>query len=177
MDGCIICGVDDSGAAREAARVATALSERLGTRLVLVHAAELPLLGGISARPEVYDDLSDAELCKADNLLSAVARDVDLDERSEWRVAFGSPVEILADAAEDERAMLVVVGSRGLGKVRSAFADTVSGQLPNEAPCPVVVVSEGTAARVVDEGATAGAAPETGASVSPPPAAPSGATS
>ncbi len=176
MAGCIICGIDDSGAARDAARVATALSERLGTRLVLVHAAELPTLDGMS-RPELYGELLAAEVRSAENLLRAVARDVDLDERSEWRVEFGPPVDVLADAAEDERATLVVVGSRGLGKLRSAFADTVSGQLPNEAPCPVVVVSEGAAPRVVGEGAAAGAAPESGASVSPSPAASSGATS
>ncbi len=160
MDGCIVCGVDESEGAREAARVAAALSEVLGTRLVVVNARELPVVGGMPARPEVYDEFREAEVRQGNDLLAAIARELDVEQPSEWRVEFGPPVEILADAAEDERAMLLVVGSRGLGKIRSTFAKTVSAQLPSESPCPVVIVPEGTVDRVASERGVAEAAGE-----------------
>jgi nucleotide-binding universal stress UspA family protein len=52
----------------------------------------------------------------------------------------GDPAECLADAADDEHAKLIVVGSRGLGAFRAAFLGSVSNALVGIARCPVLVV-------------------------------------
>ena len=59
---------------------------------------------------------------------------------AEARVLHGDPAECLADAADDEHAELIVVGSRGLGAFRAAFLGSVSNALVGIARCPVLVV-------------------------------------
>jgi nucleotide-binding universal stress UspA family protein len=64
---------------------------------------------------------------------------------AERRVAVGFPAERLADIADEERADLIVVGSRGRGPFKAAFLGSVSNDLIGMARCPVVVVPRGAA--------------------------------
>lgn len=52
----------------------------------------------------------------------------------------GSPAEEITDAAKELGADLIVVGSRGLGGVQSAFLGSVSDRVLHLAHCPVLVV-------------------------------------
>lgn len=52
----------------------------------------------------------------------------------------GRPGTLIADAADDLRAELVVVGSRGRGPLRSMLLGSVSAEVVDHAPCPVLVV-------------------------------------
>jgi hypothetical protein len=54
-------------------------------------------------------------------------------------------VDVLRQAAVDEGALFLVVGSRGQGHVRQALLGSVSGALGRDAPCPVVIVPPGAA--------------------------------
>lgn len=56
----------------------------------------------------------------------------------ESRVAEGLPADVLV--AESEDAELLVVGSRGLGELRSLVLGSVSHECCHRARCPVVVV-------------------------------------
>jgi nucleotide-binding universal stress UspA family protein len=58
----------------------------------------------------------------------------------ERRVSIGFPAGRLADVAAEERAELVVVGSRGRGRIKAALLGSVSNDLIGVAPCPVLVV-------------------------------------
>jgi nucleotide-binding universal stress UspA family protein len=53
---------------------------------------------------------------------------------------FGSPAQRLAEAARRERASLLMVGSRGLG--RGPTLGSVSERVAHEAPCSVLVVRQ-----------------------------------
>jgi nucleotide-binding universal stress UspA family protein len=131
MSGTIICGIDESPAAREAIDVARDLSVRLGARLVLVHVA-----ANESAR-------RDGEL-----LLAEMVVDRWPGRRVERRVACGSPSEVLASIADEERADLLVVGAaRGHRLLSSAVLGSVATSLSRGAPCPVVVVPPGVGLR------------------------------
>jgi hypothetical protein len=55
-------------------------------------------------------------------------------------------VDVLRQAAVDEDALLIVVGSRGQGHLRQALLGSVSGELGRRAPCPVLIVPPGAAA-------------------------------
>jgi nucleotide-binding universal stress UspA family protein len=109
----IVCGVDGSGGAREAVRVAAHLAQRLRSRLVLVHVHDAQLRDGI-------DEQDLLGVAMAEEHCAAV----------EVQVRSGLPGEQLAEVAEDEQAEIVVVGSRG-----SVFRDLV-----DLAPCPVLIV-------------------------------------
>jgi nucleotide-binding universal stress UspA family protein len=125
MTGSIICGVDNSVSAREAARVARALAGKLGLHLVFVRAAD-----GAASDPEVR---ATAERLEE---LSGGATDVDCG--ATWLVDAGDPADCLVDAARAKDAALIVVGS--------SPSRSISVDLWRRAPCPVVVVPLGSEA-------------------------------
>jgi nucleotide-binding universal stress UspA family protein len=51
----------------------------------------------------------------------------------------GGAAEVIADIARREHADMIVMASRGLGRVRAAIGSTVL-ELLQDAPCPVLVV-------------------------------------
>lgn len=57
-------------------------------------------------------------------------------------VVFGDPAEEIVRAAERSDVDLVVMGSRGMGKLGSAILGSVAGSVLRHAPCPVLVVKE-----------------------------------
>jgi nucleotide-binding universal stress UspA family protein len=145
MARCIICGVDDSKITAEAVLVARCLSERLGCRLILVNVGRVPIAPGASAVPHAHDELRKGTLEEARRLLERACADHDLGKAVERRAVLGDPVERLSVLAKEEGAELLVVGTRGHGKLRSALVGSVSRALRARAPCPVVVVPRGIA--------------------------------
>ena len=139
----VVCGVDDSVHARAAARVADELATRLGARVVLVHvmSASLPMRGTASAPPAFapVPELEQAAHAAARSLLGEVAEQIGR-PATLTRVAVGPVALRLEQAAEEEGADLLVVGTRGTGDVHAAFVGTVSGAVLRSARYPVVVV-------------------------------------
>jgi nucleotide-binding universal stress UspA family protein len=139
----IVCGVDHSPGARTAAAAASGLAERLGSRLLLVHAVPLPLPSrelGV-APPTSFvavDQMREAGV----TLLEEVAAELGGDPRVERQVQIGGAAEVIAAAAEDAGAELVVVGSRGLGSVSAVILGSVSLSLAARGPCPALIVPD-----------------------------------
>lgn len=134
----LICGVDDRPHAARVVAVATALAERLGVRLRLVH----------SVHPDVFlagDERRDA-LRRGEALLNLLSAD----HAADRVVALGDPAELLQEVV-DEGAALAVVGSRGRGSARAALVGSVSGALAGSSQCPVVVVSPHAAMDIAPE--------------------------
>jgi nucleotide-binding universal stress UspA family protein len=121
MTGSIICGVDNSPSAKEAARVARGLASKLGLGLVFVRATEgTPADAEMSAIVERLEELS--------------GHATDVDCGATWLVDAGDPADSLVDAAKEKDAALIVVGSP---------SRSISADLWRRAPCPVVVVPFG----------------------------------
>lgn len=143
----IVCGVDHSPGSRAAARFAAALTDRLGARLVLVHAVAPPIpqseLGMAARRTdwEVIDELRRA----GSELLEEVAQELAIREVVA-ELKFGDAGMVIADSAEQAGAELLVVGSRGRGSVSSLVLGSVSLRLAVHAPCPTVIVPESAGA-------------------------------
>jgi nucleotide-binding universal stress UspA family protein len=141
--GTIVCGLEDTGRARAAVRVADMLASWLGARLVLVHVAANPYLPGVSAAPGAATELRRRETEEGEELLAAIAAEEHLGSPFERRVVFGTPGGALADVAYEEDAGLVVVGSRGRGALASAVLGSVSAELIGSSLRPVMVVPPG----------------------------------
>jgi nucleotide-binding universal stress UspA family protein len=124
MTGSIICGVDNTASAKEAARVARVLAGKLGLDLVFVRAVE--------------EGASDGESATAERLEWLSERATDVDCGARWIVDTGYPADCLVAAARKKDAALIVVGS---SRSRSTSADVW-----RKAPCPVVVVPLGAEA-------------------------------
>ncbi len=135
----LICGVDDSRQARNAVRFAAELADALATSVVLAHVTEVPIIAGYGVTRSAYPALERVAQTDAEALLARVAEETGCLEAPR-RVEFGRPSERLAALASSEGARMLVVGSRGQGKLRGALLGSVSAELCGRAPCPVVVV-------------------------------------
>jgi nucleotide-binding universal stress UspA family protein len=120
--GSIVCGVDDSRHARFALDVAGRYARRLDLRLIVLHVP-----------PRIVQAATGLALVERMLREEGVAE-------AQARVSRGDPAECLADLADEERAELIVVGSRGLVAFRTAFLGSVSNALVGIARCPVLVV-------------------------------------
>lgn len=137
--GDVVVGVDDSTGADRAARWAAAAALREHRALVLARgscatARHTDPETGLRA---LEDDL--AELGR--DLVARTAVELGTPGRTTEVLATcttGRPESLLVDLSRE--AHLVVVGSRGLGRVRAAVEGSVSGTLMRQSRCPVVVV-------------------------------------
>jgi nucleotide-binding universal stress UspA family protein len=138
MGGTILCGVKDSDDGRAAAQMATALSERLGLRLVFAHVVDLPRGGEDSVTGR-------QKQAGAAQAVASLLREVS--PEAECRIALGQVPERLAQIAAEEGADLIVLGSHTHGfrgrQIRSSFVR----ELEAATPAPVVVAPPQTRRR------------------------------
>jgi nucleotide-binding universal stress UspA family protein len=140
----VICGVDESVAARDAVTVAAWFAATLERELVLLHAAPpvdaLPVPGLVPYAAETWNTDRHAA---GERLLEERAGELGLQDLPELRVESRDPTSALLDAAERAAAEMIVLGTRGLGPLAAALFGSVSAQLIARAPCPVVIVPAG----------------------------------
>jgi nucleotide-binding universal stress UspA family protein len=134
----IVVGYDGSEASRAAVTFAARRAGRRG-RVFVVHAFDLPpdFLGSPN-----YDSLLGARQDHGRALLDAlplVGNDELLSVDYETELIGGPPAEAIADVARVREADEIVVGARGLGRVR-ALLGSVSHELLHIADRPVVVI-------------------------------------
>jgi nucleotide-binding universal stress UspA family protein len=143
----IVCGVDETQHARFALLTAERFARKLGVRLVVVHVAEHVI------QPSAFMNSNTVRLATQDHretlagldLVKRVIRDEGV-SNAEAKALHGDPAECLADVADEERAEMIVVGSRGLGAFKAVFLGSVSNALIGVARCPVLVVPPGATA-------------------------------
>ena len=140
-DGHVVVGYDGSPASQRALVWAAAVSQALGSALRIVHAVELDLVPnrrGYALRP-LHPSLE----VVAETLVGGPSTWPGQPlARSSVRAvhAFGGPAGELVDASMT--ADLVVLGSRGRGRTRSALIGSVSFAVAAQAYCPVVVLHD-----------------------------------
>jgi nucleotide-binding universal stress UspA family protein len=107
-----------------------------GSAVTVVSVAELlPQVGraGAMMLPEVYAE-RETQLEEAKAKLAKLGVDAKTVERR------GDAAEMIIDEAEQEKADLIVVGTRGLSTARSWMLGSVSSRVMHHAPCNVLVV-------------------------------------
>lgn len=138
MSGTILCGLTVTEDGWAAARMATALSERLGLRLVFVHVIDLPR----GSEDSVTGRQKQQGVAKSvGNLLREVA------PQAECRLVLGRVPERLAQIAAEEGADLIVLGSRKHGLRGRRLRCLTARELEAATPAPVVVTPPQTRRR------------------------------
>jgi nucleotide-binding universal stress UspA family protein len=146
--GRIVVGVDGSDGARRALAWAVEEARLRGWSIVAVHSYMVPplLLSAETSPagpptipdPGLVDRLADA----AEKLLSRELEQADTDGvEVEGAVGTGPSADVLRQAAKD--AQLLVVGNRGRGGFTGLLLGSVSQQVAQHSPCPVVIVPSG----------------------------------
>lgn len=139
----ILCALDGSPASRDVVRVARCLQSALGVRLVLLQVAE-----GYGADDGMDSVSSRLARVGAERVLSDLVREAGL-MSAVRRVEVGEGVPIVARAAAEEGARLVLVGSRR-SRLRGLRAG-LAHRLATETDCPVLIVPPGGCGEAASE--------------------------
>jgi nucleotide-binding universal stress UspA family protein len=131
---CVVVGVDASPESLAAVEWAVELAKQFGGRVVAVHAVGLLEGQHLRPHPDVEATVTAARALHGDRA------DVDVDTIYQD----GVPAEIITQVAEEQRAALIVVGSRGIGRATRLLGSTSEAVLAR-ASIPVLIVPAGSA--------------------------------
>lgn len=139
----ILVGLDGSEYSLKALEFAIDLAKKYGSPLILVHVvmrqiyAINPPEAGILAGTAIVRELeAEGKTILAKGEETVEARGVPV----EVRLKQGVPAEELLRAAADEKADLIVLGSRGLSQVKAFLLGSVSDKVSHHAKCPTLIV-------------------------------------
>jgi universal stress protein A len=140
----LLVPTDFSAGSEQAWAVARRLAARLDAELILVHVlVETPLYSEGPFTMQRARDVFDAARAWAVKMLgewTATAASAGLSAR--WVIKTGVPHQEIVEAAVQERADLIVIGTHGRGGLDRALLGSVADRVIRLAPCPVVAVRE-----------------------------------
>ncbi len=135
----ILLAVDGSEHGQHAADVAGELARAVKARDLLIVVAYEPIPGylgepwlgqAITARTAEAEQI----LQKAEETIGSVPAKINKE------VIEGSIAEAIIDVAATRKCELIVMGSRGLGRLQGALLGSNSQKVVSHAPCPVLIV-------------------------------------
>jgi nucleotide-binding universal stress UspA family protein len=158
----VLLALDGSPSAQAAATLVRSLSWPEGSVLHVVGVVEPPIefatLPGVPAR-NTLDAAGSDELRR---ILDEAAEGLSSSSLAVRRTIFvGRPASVIVGAAVELEVELIVVGNRGRGPLTSMVLGSVSAEVVDHAPCPVLVVRRpdvGTILHAVDGSLSARAA-------------------
>jgi nucleotide-binding universal stress UspA family protein len=135
----ILLAVDGSDHALHAARVAADLANAMNAktlRVVVAYASIPPYLGEPNLQDAINARLMESQgiLQKAVEALGTVSAEVFTDPVE------GDPAESIIEVARTRESDLIVMGSRGLGRLSGLLLGSTSQKVVAHAPCPVLIV-------------------------------------
>ena len=135
----ILLAVDGSEHALHAAKTAGDLARNMDSeilRVVVAFEPVPPYLGEPNLQTAISARMNEAEaiLKKA---LDAVGK---IPGKVHTEILEGPPAEAILDVAETRKSDLIVMGSRGLGRLAGALLGSQSQKVVRHAACPVLIV-------------------------------------
>jgi nucleotide-binding universal stress UspA family protein len=139
----ILVPVDGSASSVRAARFAVQLAKSMdvGLRLLYVLPADSVELVGMAGMSRA--DIEQAGQSSARRAFDAVREglEAEITASVEEQVAIGDPAEEIIARAEREAPVLIVIGRRGLSRIKTLMLGSVSDKVIRHATCPVTVIS------------------------------------
>ncbi|WP_251975696.1 universal stress protein [Salinicola avicenniae] len=140
----ILVPLDGSDSARQALEHASLLQRMSGAALRLLRVKEPPSadehLGAMVGVPpvEMLENPGDDD-SEERHWLASIWHEVgNRDGEADWHVASGDPAPAIVEQAREFDADLIVMGSRGQGQFQNLIFGSVSQQVSETAPCPVI---------------------------------------
>jgi nucleotide-binding universal stress UspA family protein len=139
----ILLATDGSKEAELAASTAADLSARTDSELHVIHVGEVPLVFHPERHGGYHVEYEKAE-SQARQLLEAQVEKISAAGATvaQAHLKMGKADEEIADLAESMGAGLIVMGTRGHGRIRRALMGSVSESVVRHAHCPVTIVRE-----------------------------------
>ena len=140
----ILVPTDFSAHAGAALEFATGLAKSLGARIHLLHAYSIPVQAltpyDFSIPPNVWEGIRAAagqKLAELEEKVAAEGIEVSV------HLSQALPTEAITTAAEELRADLIVMGTRGNTGLKHVLLGSVAERAIRTAPCPVLTVKHG----------------------------------
>ncbi|MFN8388090.1 MAG: universal stress protein [Anaerolineales bacterium] len=135
----ILLAVDGSEHALNAARMAAQLARSMDSaelRIAVVYDSIPPLLGD----PD-FQIVLNARLDETEKILQSAVKAVgEVPSTVSTETIAGDPAEAIIKIADTRKCDLIVMGSRGLGRLAGLVLGSVSQKVVSHAPCPVLIV-------------------------------------
>jgi Universal stress protein UspA and related nucleotide-binding proteins len=135
----ILVPLDGSQHSLQALQQAVYLAELCGAQLELLYVVDLNQK--ISAFEQVSTGGYIPNELKEDGyeILAAAMQEVPKDIKAAMQVVIGQPSKTIIEFCEQEQCDLIIMGSRGLGKIEQFFMGSVSQYVLSHASCPVMI--------------------------------------
>ena len=135
----ILLGVDGSERALHAAETAADLARSMKSGILRIVVAYDPVpsyLGEPNMQTAISARMKEAEtiLKKAKDAVGEIPGEIHTE------ILEGPPAEAIIDVAKTRKSDLIVMGSRGLGRLSGALIGSQSQKVVQHAPCPVLIV-------------------------------------
>jgi nucleotide-binding universal stress UspA family protein len=135
----ILLAVDGSDHALHAAQVAASLAKAMNSQTLRIVVAYDPIpvhLGDPYMQEAINTRLNETEqiMQKAVQAVGAVPAEIHTE------LIEGDPAEVVIEVAQTRESNVIVMGSRGLGKLAGLVLGSTSQKVVSHAPCPVLIV-------------------------------------
>ncbi|MDE3724472.1 universal stress protein [Nocardiopsis sp. N85] len=136
----VLVGVDGSDNAQAALEWAAAEAVRRDAPLRIVHALGMPLIVSAYGGPVRFEPSEEIQGQATEVLRDAVAHVAKVEPAARTETVTALEEAPLALLRQSHPHDLIVIGTRGMGTVKSLFVGSVSVRVAAHAPCPVAVV-------------------------------------
>jgi nucleotide-binding universal stress UspA family protein len=135
----ILLAVDGSEHAQHAAKLAGDLARAVNARELLIVVAFEPIPGYLG-EPWLSKAISDRE-AQAQRILQSAQETVgNFPAKINTEMIEGTIAEAILDIADTRKCDVVVMGSRGFGRIEGAVLGSNSQKVVSHSPCPVLIV-------------------------------------
>lgn len=136
----ILVPFDGSEAAEKAAIHAAELASRTGSEIILFHVVTaLPKY--LNESTAAIQPVIDALFRQGNEMLAKIKNEIaQYNLNISTEISIGQPAGEICKKVEETGCGLVVMGSRGLGEIKSYLMGSVSSHVTRHANCPVLIV-------------------------------------
>lgn len=137
----ILVAVDGSQESLDAVDKAIRIAKSDDAELIAFNVLQLPVVGPYT--PVVLGSLLEKGTKDADGLLGDVKKKAEQNEvkiKTRMTSSFGSPASEIVSYSEEENVDLIVMGTKGRGKLKKILLGSTAAGVVLNAPCAVMVV-------------------------------------
>jgi nucleotide-binding universal stress UspA family protein len=142
----ILVAIDGSEHADKALNFALDLAEKYSATITLVNVFQVPMFGYLGeqfAYPALLAEFTNEVKKAHEQILSKAlkkAKELKPNLKISTVLEEGRPSDKIVETAKEGNFDLIVMGHRGLGRVKEFFLGSVSDRVADEAHCPVLIV-------------------------------------
>ena len=135
--------VDGSEISYKALDTALFFSEKLGSNITAIHVMEDIPITHIESQKLLNDMLEISAVCKqqGENILSKCSETAKNKSLKVNTILLkGNPASIILDFCKNGKYNLIIMGNRGIGKIKEIILGSVSSKILHSSACPVLLI-------------------------------------